>query len=357
MRRGATAASRRPADPAPGGAGSVDSLGSLMLEAQGNRPSTALEVVRRLLENLETVIHGKRHELELVLCALASQGHVLFEDVPGTAKTVLTRAVAGSIEGATVSRIQCTPDLQPADVTGSSIFNLKTREFEFRPGPIFANVVLLDEVNRATPKTQAALLEAMAERQVTVDGETRALPVPFLLLATENPVEQEGTFVLPEAELDRFFLRTALGYPGAATEVGIIREQRHGHPLERLRPVVTVDEVLELRRIVEDVYVDALLEEWIVGLVGATRRLDVVELGASVRGSIALERAARAWALVHGRDWVEPADVETLFLPVIAHRVLFTPLFAAEARTLGREGALAVFRDRCLEAAPAPTAA
>ncbi len=230
-----------------------------MLEPRADAPLPAAEVAARLLANLETVIHGKREQLRLVLCALAADGHVLFEDVPGTAKTVLTRAVAQSIEGATVARIQCTPDLQPADVTGSAIFNLKTREFEFRPGPIFANVVLLDELNRATPKTQAALLEAMAERQVTVDGVTRPLPRPFLLLATENPVEQEGTFVLPEAELDRFFLRTALGYPEAATEVGIVREQRHGHPLERLGPVVTIADVEALRRAVEDVYVDELL--------------------------------------------------------------------------------------------------
>jgi MoxR-like ATPase len=325
-----------------------------MLEPRADAPLPAAEVAARLLANLETVIHGKREELRLVLCALAADGHVLFEDVPGTAKTVLTRAVAQSIEAATVARIQCTPDLQPADVTGSAIFNLKTREFEFRPGPIFANVVLLDELNRATPKTQAALLEAMAERQVTVDGVTRPLPRPFLLLATENPVEQEGTFVLPEAELDRFFLRTALGYPEAATEVGIVREQRRGHPLERLGPVVTIADVEALRRAVEDVYVDELLEEWIVALVGATRRLPIVELGASVRGSLALERAARAYALLDGRDWVEPRDIEALFLPVIAHRVLFTPLFAAEARSLGREEALATFRRRCVELAPRP---
>jgi MoxR-like ATPase len=253
-----------------------------------------------------------------------------------------------------VARIQCTPDLQPGDVTGSSVFDPKTRDLEFRAGPIFANVVLLDEVNRATPKTQAALLEAMAERQVTVDGVTRSLPSPFLLLATENPVEQEGTFVLPEAELDRFFLRTALGYPGAANEVGIIREQRHGHPLDRLEPVVTLAEVLALQRSIEDVYVDELLEEWIVALVEATRSLDIVDLGASVRGSIALERAARAWALLHGRQWVEPGDVEALFLPVIAHRILFTPLFAARARLGLREEALEDFRGRCLAVAPRP---
>src|SRR5689334_9242183 len=192
----------------------------------------ASAVATRLLDNIETVIHGKRAEIELVLAALMCEGHVLFEDVPGTAKTVLARAIAGSIEGAVSSRVQCTPDLQPTDVTGLSVYNQQTRDFEFRPGPVFANVVLVDEVNRAMPKTQSALLEAMAEHQVTVDGETRPLPDPFLLLATENPIEHEGTFPLPEAQLDRFFLRTGLGYPGLADELRIVREQRAGrHPL------------------------------------------------------------------------------------------------------------------------------
>src|SRR5881398_3917316 len=188
----------------------------------------------RFLENIESVVHGKREEIQLVLTAMICGGHVLLEDVPGTAKTVLARAIAGSIEGATPSRIQCTPDLQPTDVTGLSVFDQKTRDFEFRPGPIFANVVLVDEINRATPKTQSALLEAMAEQQVTVDGETRSLGDPFLLLATENPIEYEGTFPLPEAQLDRFFLKTALGYPGPDQERQILAEQRHGHPLRLL---------------------------------------------------------------------------------------------------------------------------
>ena len=188
-------------------------------------------------------MHGKREEIRLVLAALLSGGHVLFEDVPGTAKTMLARAIAGSIEGASPSRIQCTPDLQPTDVTGLSVFNQELRRFEFQPGPLFANILLVDEINRAMPKTQSALLEAMAEHQVTVDGVTRQLPDLFLLIATENPIEYEGTFPLPEAQLDRFFVRTSLGYPGEDDELLIVREQRHGHPLEELSPIVSVEEI------------------------------------------------------------------------------------------------------------------
>jgi MoxR-like ATPase len=314
----------------------------------------AAETGERLLASIETVVRGKRLECSLVLAALACEGHVLFEDVPGTAKTVLARAIAQSIEGAIPSRIQCTPDLQPADVTGASIFNQRTRDFEFRPGPIFANIVLLDEVNRATPKTQSALLEAMAERQVTVDGVTRPLPELFLLLATENPIEHDGTFLMPEAQLDRFFLRTALGYPDADDEQRIILDQRHGHPLERVRPVVTLADVRDLQRAVEEVYVDTLIQRWIVALVRETRELDIVELGASVRGSLALERAARAWALLAGRDYVEPADVEALFLPVLGHRVLFSPAFVNTTRAHGLRAALEEFQSRCFELAPRP---
>src|SRR5918992_431783 len=207
----------------------------------------AVEVANRLVGNIETVVHGKTREIRLVLAALACEGHVLFEDVPGTAKTVLARAVAQSIEGAVPSRIQCTPDLQPTDVTGLSIWNQQTRDFEFRPGPLFANVLLVDEINRAMPKTQSALLEAMAEGQVTVDGVTRDLPEPFLVLATENPIEQEGTFPLPEAQLDRFFLRTALGYPDEDDELRIVEEQLRQHPLRHLRPVLSLEEVAEIR--------------------------------------------------------------------------------------------------------------
>src|SRR5438309_6702684 len=212
------------------------------------------ETAERFVANIETVVHDKRAEIQLVLAALGCGGHVLFEDVPGTAKTVLARAIAQSIDGAVPSRIQCTPDLQPTDVTGLSIYSQKERDFEFRPGPIFANVVLVDEVNRAMPKTQSALLEAMAEGQVTVDGVTRVLPDPFLLLATENPIEYEGTFPLPEAQLDRFLLKTALGYPDPDDELQIVEEQRHGHPLRWLQPVIDVADVNVVREAVMTVY-------------------------------------------------------------------------------------------------------
>jgi MoxR-like ATPase len=314
----------------------------------------AVAIADRYLANIETVVLGKREEIKLVLAAMLCGGHVLFEDVPGTAKTVLARSLGQSIEGATTARIQCTPDLQPTDVTGLSVFNPKTRDFEFRPGPIFANVVLVDEVNRAMPKTQSALLEAMAETQVTVDGVTRALPNPFLLLATENPVEYEGTFPLPEAQLDRFFLRTALGYPGVEDERRIVAAQRSGHPLRTLEPVVTVSEFRELRGGVERVYVDELLHNWIIDLVRATRGLETVSIGSSVRGSLALERAARAWALLNGRTFVMPRDVERLFLPVLMHRVVFTPGFVADARERGWSVVAQEFREQCLELAPPP---
>ncbi|HET8606442.1 MAG TPA: AAA family ATPase, partial [Gaiellaceae bacterium] len=221
--------------------------------------SRAVAVGEQLEENVERVVRGKAREIRLVLTALACRGHVLFEDVPGTAKTVMTRALAASIDGATTARVQCTPDLQPSDVTGLSIFDQKARDFEFRPGPVFANVLLVDEINRAMPKTQSALLEAMAEQQVTVDGVTRALPDVFLLFATENPIEHEGTFPLPEAQLDRFFLQLELGYPDQLDELQIVQDQRHGHPLRGLRPVVSLEDVETLQRAAEEVYVDGLI--------------------------------------------------------------------------------------------------
>jgi MoxR-like ATPase len=318
------------------------------------RLEAAAGTTQRLLENVETVVHGKRDRIQLVIAALACRGHVLFEDVPGTAKTILARAIAGSIEGATTTRIQCTPDLQPTDVTGLSVYNQQTREFEFRPGPVFGNVVLVDEINRAMPKTQSALLEAMGERQVTVDGVTRPVPDPFLVLATENPIEQEGTFPLPEAQLDRFFVQTVLGYPTIDQEVEIVREQRAHHPLLDLKPVVSIAEVADLDGALEDVYVDELILRWIVELVAATRELESAALGASVRASLALERTARAWALLQHRDYVTPEDVESLFLPVVGHRIIFTPTFVAANRLQGKESVLEQFRTLVLERVPRP---
>jgi MoxR-like ATPase len=317
----------------------------------------AVQIADRLAGNIETVIHGKSDEVRLVLAALTCGGHVLLEDVPGTGKTMLARTIARSIEGAETSRIQCTPDLQPTDVTGLAIFDQKAREFEFRQGPIFANVVLVDEVNRAMPKTQSALLEAMAEQQVTVDGVTRALPDPFLLLATENPVEYEGTFPLPEAQLDRFFLKTALGYPSADDELRILDEQRYLKPLEQLGAVVTVEEVLELRAAVRDIYIDEVIRRWLVDLVRSTRELDAVAMGASVRASLALEGASRAWALLSGRSYVVPEDVERLFLPVVAHRLVFVGGFLARARATEGFDVIEELRRQCLELAPSPGSA
>jgi MoxR-like ATPase len=312
------------------------------------------EPARRLLANIERVVVGKPDEIALVVAAFLGRGHVLLEDVPGTAKTILARALAQSIEGATFSRIQCTPDLQPTDVTGLSIFNQKTREFEFRPGPVFANVLLVDEINRAMPRTQSALLEAMAERQVTVDGSSRPLPDPFLVIATENPIEQEGTFPLPEAQLDRFALQTALGYPTEDDEISIVVAQRHSHPLASVMPVISADDVRGLELAIENVYTDELILRWTVELVRATRKVEGVAVGASVRGSLTLERTARAWALLHGRAHVVPEDIELLFLPVLGHRLLLTASFLAETRALGREEALGRIRARCLELAPPP---
>jgi MoxR-like ATPase len=301
--------------------------------------------------NVERVVRGKPGQIRLVLCALLCEGHVLIEDVPGTAKTVLARAIARSVEGATASRVQCTPDLQPTDVTGLSVYNQKEREFEFQPGPVFANILLVDEINRAMPKTQSALLEAMAERQVTVDGDSRPLPAPFLVPATENPLDHEGVFPLPEAQLDRFFLKVSLGYPQAEEELEIVQSQRHAHPLDGLGPVITIAELRELQAAVEGVYIDPILQRWVIDLVRATREQPGVEIGASVRGSLALERGARALALLEGRDYVVPADIERLVEPVLLHRLLLTPAYAvADEDAPGAASLLA----QCLERAPRP---
>ena len=313
----------------------------------------AMSVIGKLLDNAETVVIGKREQIRIVLTALACGGHVLLEDVPGTAKTVLARAIAGSIDGAISNRIQCTPDIQPTDVTGLSIWDPRERRFDFRGGPVFANVLLVDEINRAMPKTQSALLEAMAEKQVTVDGTTRPLPVPFFLIATENPIEREGTFPLPEAQVDRFVLRASLGYPDEDEELRVVQDQRRGHPLDALRPVVDLADIVELQRAVDDVYVDPIVQRWIVALIRATRAVEFVSLGASVRGSLALERAVRAWALAHGRDHAEPDDVERLFTPVVAHRLLLDPEFLSDTDIDADEIARRVWA-RCLELAPRP---
>jgi MoxR-like ATPase len=310
-------------------------------------------VAARIVRNVETVVEGKDEQVRLVLAAFAGRGHVLLEDVPGTAKTVLARSLAGSIDGATVSRIQCTPDLQPTDVTGLSVWDPSTRRFEFQPGPVFANVLLVDEINRALPKAQSALLEGMAEGQVTVDGVTHPLPDPFLVIATENTIEQEGTFPLPEAQLDRFVLRTSLGYPTLDEELSIVGAQLHGHPLERLQPVVAIEELGLVFGAVEDVYIDPQLKRWALELVRATRESPSVEVGASVRGSLALDRMARAWALVNGRSYVVVEDVERLLGPVVGHRLV-----------LSADALLSVDRDErdivddvlaaCLERIPPP---
>lgn len=317
------------------------------------RLQQAHRIAERLQANVETVVIGKAEQIRLVLTALACRGHVLLEDVPGTAKTVLARSIAASVEGTIASRIQCTPDLQPTDVTGLTVFDQREREFRFRAGPVFANVLLVDEINRAMPKTQSALLEAMAETQVTVDGVTHLLPDPFLLLATENPIEQEGTFPLPEAQLDRFFLRTALGYPDVEEELQIVDGQRGGHPLAALTAVVTADDLTTLQEAVEEVYVADLLRRWIVELVRATRTLEFVTLGASVRGSLALERAARAFALIEGRDHAEPEDIERLFVPALLHRLVLAPEYLADEEPTADEVARRVF-NACIATAPRP---
>lgn len=275
----------------------------------------------RVAANVERVIVGKHREVRLALVAILCGGHLLIEDVPGTGKTVLAKALARSL-GCSFRRIQFTPDLLPTDVTGLSIYNQKTQEFEFRPGPILSQVVLADEINRATPKTQSALLESMEERQVTVDGVTWPMPRPFLVIATQNPIEYEGTFALPEAQLDRFMLRLRMGYPAPAEEMRILDAQRQVHPLDALEVVTSVDELLAMQAAVRQVYVDPAIADYIVRLVGATRAHPDVYLGASPRGSIALYRAGQALAALLGREFVIPDDIKALAEPALAHRLI-----------------------------------
>jgi len=286
--------------------------------------SSVQSFAQRLIANVERVIVGKREAVELTVIGLLCRGHLLIEDVPGTGKTMLARSIARSL-GCSFSRIQFTPDMLPSDVTGVSIYNQATRQFEFRPGPIMAQIVLADEINRATPKTQAALLEAMEERQVTVDGVTRPLPRPFMVLATQNPIEYEGTFPLPEAQLDRFLMRIRLGYPEAEDEVRILERQQFRHPIEDLEQVASVEELLEAQEAVRSVYVAPRLKRYIVDLTRRTREYPDVYLGASPRGSLTLYRAGQARAAIHGRDFVLPDDVKALAVPALGHRVIVGP--------------------------------
>lgn len=286
--------------------------------------SQILDFSDRIISNIEKVIIGKRHTLELAVVGLLCQGHLLIEDVPGVGKTMLARSLARSL-GCSFSRIQFTPDMLPSDVTGVSIFNQVSREFEFRAGPVMAQIVLADEINRATPKTQAALLEAMEERQITVDGATRPLPHPFLVLATQNPIEYEGTFPLPEAQVDRFLLRLRLGYPSQEDEIRILERQQFHHPLEVLEKVVSVEELKAAQEAVKEIFVSPALKRYIVEITHLTRQHDEVYLGASPRGSLALFRSSQARAAMNGRDYVLPDDIKALAIPTLAHRVILGP--------------------------------
>ena len=294
--------------------------------------SDACRKIRQVIEQVETVIVGKSHVVRQTLVGLIAGGHVLLEDIPGVGKTMLARAVAKSL-GGTFKRIQFTPDLLPADITGSSVYDQSTREFVFRKGPVFANVVLADEINRATPKSQSSLLEGMEENQVTADGTTYPLEQPFFVIATANPIEFRGTFPLPETQMDRFLLRVAMGYPSHADEVEVLSRQTHEHPIENVRPVVTAAEVQAIRVAARDVHVDEDLKSYMVSLAEATRRDERTLLGASPRGSLGLFKASRALALLSGREFVSPDDIKRVAPAVLCHRVSVEPQFAIQGIT------------------------
>jgi MoxR-like ATPase len=297
-----------------------------------NELTDARKIAQKILENVEKVIIGKRKTVELAVIGLISKGHLLIEDAPGVGKTMLARSLAKSVD-CSFKRIQFTPDMLPGDITGVSIFNQKTSDFEFRAGPIMANIVLADEINRATPKVQSALLECMEEGQVSVDGIPHMMPTPFHVLATQNPIEYEGTFPLPETQLDRFLLRISIGYPTLADEIAILEKQHYTHPIELLEPVASTKELITLETVVRNIFVDELVRQYIASLVAATRQHPGVRLGASPRGSLALFRTIQARALLEGRDYTLPDDVKYLAEPVLAHRLILRSREQSEDRT------------------------
>jgi len=292
---------------------------------------SATTIAREIVDNVSKVIVGKQPVIEQALAAVIAKGHILIEDVPGVGKTMLAKSISSSI-GCSFKRIQFTPDLLPSDIVGVSIYNQSTREFQFRPGPVMAQIVLVDEINRATPKTQSALLEAMEELQVSVDGVTRPLEQPFIVMATQNPIEYEGTFPLPEAQLDRFLMRISLGYPSFTDELSVIEQQEKTHPIDELEAVASPEDVIKLQKAAQNVYVDTAVREYIVGLIEATRNHEDVFLGASPRASLGMFRAVRGMAILRDRDYAIPDDVKELAYAVLAHRLILSP--AARMRGL-----------------------
>jgi MoxR-like ATPase len=290
------------------------------------------QVALKILDNVEKVIVGKRKTVEMAVIGLISKGHLLIEDAPGVGKTMLARSLAKSVD-CSFKRIQFTPDMLPGDITGVSVYNQKTSDFEFRAGPILANIVLADEINRATPKVQSALLECMEEGQISVDGIPHMMPTPFHVLATQNPIEYEGTFPLPETQLDRFLIRINIGYPTLADEISIMEKQHFAHPIELLEPVVSIKELLMLETVVRNIFVDELVRQYIASLVASTRQHPGIRLGASPRGSLALFRTVQARALMEGRDYALPDDVKYLAEPVLAHRLILKSREQSEDRT------------------------